>query len=327
MNFGVLLLLFSVGRSNSFLLDDRTTTATVLNTVNTVKNFDDLVAVVFSEREARLKLEKRVTDLEKELLVTQQGLTEVYHDNQRLNATVAFLESENTLLKSNYDALDYSYKELKANVTRIDSNIVDQRDNITSLVAENAAFKIQYDDLQLENMELVMNYTKTGTEVYHIKEKCEQLNKMQKQLQNDTNNLEYLLKDTTVRVDRIVHDNIARKDDYVGLYNKAISTETKLTEFATNTSDAMNRTSYEFATMLDKNINELASNTSDAINRSSHEFASMLAKNMNDLGQFQNQTAHQLRERIASIDHALQITSTKLDSEIHSMSGRGIVLF
>lgn len=76
------------------------------------EHFTVLLNLIGEEKKSRLHLEKRVNQLQSELISTQQGVTQVYHSGQKHNSTIRQQSASLTNLERNYNELQRKYDSL-----------------------------------------------------------------------------------------------------------------------------------------------------------------------------------------------------------------------
>lgn len=117
---------------DGFLLDDRTKQATTSGPILTDENYNALFNLIIHERQSRAKLEQHLLRLEQELLVTQQGVTDIFHASADNNVTLKHqaknwntlrieyndLKNDHTLLKLKFQVLSTNHSSLE-NYTRL----------------------------------------------------------------------------------------------------------------------------------------------------------------------------------------------------------------
>lgn len=74
----LVVFVFSI-RCNGFLLDDRTNLTTSGVSTLSEGHFAMLLGLLAEEKQSRLKLKRQVEQMQRELLSTQRGVTEVFH--------------------------------------------------------------------------------------------------------------------------------------------------------------------------------------------------------------------------------------------------------
>lgn len=194
-------------RCNGFLLDDRTNLTTKGVSTLSEGHFAMLLGLLAEEKQSRLKLERQVEQMQRELLSTQRGVTEVFHT-----------------AKSNKEILTLQNGTLE----NTDSNYID--------------LKIKYDLLQNAFNELKVNYSILEMYYHQVENKLTRIESLQgvsdlkiiDQIRNETHHLQQDLQATNYKLSSVVNDVNARKQDFLALYGKADTTEKELTNVSAN---------------------------------------------------------------------------------------------
>lgn len=118
LNFGVFC--------SGFLLDDRTSPSQPTDQSMSDKQFYMLMNLLTKEENARLKLEDEISQLKKELLVTQQGVTTNYHTYHQSNETLSMelktMKEDMSKMVHNYSNLQMKYDLVKAELNEVKLN-------------------------------------------------------------------------------------------------------------------------------------------------------------------------------------------------------------
>ncbi|CAG2192380.1 unnamed protein product [Mytilus edulis] len=164
----------------------------------TETHFNMLMDLLAEERHARLKQNTKISQLENELIATQQGVTTNFHASNSVNDT---LKTELDVLKgdmrkmiSNYSKLQNEYTLVKAelNVLKLNNSRTNQYNS--RLEQELSAVK------QLKsvaNLQTILNLT------------------------DDAKRLEHELQITNNKISSIANDVSARKQDFIALFQQS----------------------------------------------------------------------------------------------------------
>ncbi|CAG2226812.1 unnamed protein product [Mytilus edulis] len=153
----LVVFVFSI-RCNGFLLDDRTNLTTKGVSTLSEGHFAMLLGLLAEEKQSRLKLERQVEQMQRELLSTQRGVTEVFHtaksNNEILtlqNGTMENTDSNYVDLKKKYNLLQNAFNELKVNYSILERFYHRMENNIDKL--RNETNELQQ-DIQATNYKL-----------------------------------------------------------------------------------------------------------------------------------------------------------------------------
>lgn len=197
LNFGVFC--------SGCLLDDRTSPSQPTDQSMSDKQFYMLMNLLTKEENARLKLEDEISQLKKELLVTQQGVTTNYHTYHQSNETLSM--------------------ELKT-----------MKEDMSKMVHNYSNLQMKYDLVKAELNEVKLNSTQISYYARVLEDEIESIKhlKIMADLQAiiniaiKANNIEHELNTTKTKLESVVHDLDARKQDLIALFNNGDKMETAL---------------------------------------------------------------------------------------------------
>lgn len=189
-------------RCNGFLLDDRTNLTTKGVSTLSEGHFAMLLGLLAEEKQSRLKLEQQVEQMQRDLLSTQRGVTEVFHtaksNNEILtlqNGTLENTDSNYVDLKKKYNLLQNAFNELKVNYSILERFYHRMENKLTTIESMHGVSYLKSID----------------------------------KLRNETNELQQDIQATNYKLSSVVNDVNARKQDFLALYNKADKTEKEMT--------------------------------------------------------------------------------------------------
>lgn len=184
-----------------FLVEDRTTNPTTAVGALSEKHFYMLLNLLTEERQARLKLEGRLLQLQKEQLATETGVTSIHHSSYVNNKT---LEDQAHLLKT----LEARFSELKN---------------------DHDALKVKFNQLQLNHSSLQKSSNQLEKEFTLLKQ-LPIVGELQfiVEVHNETKHLADELTLTKSKLGAVTNDVNARKQDFIALFQKADQTENNL---------------------------------------------------------------------------------------------------
>ncbi|XP_071171944.1 myosin-J heavy chain-like [Mytilus edulis] len=206
MHFKVLLInCFLFLKVNGFLFDDRTKPPALSGQTVTDTHFNMLMDLLTEERHARLKQNTKISQLENELIATQQGVTTnfiaAHSGNDTVKTILVVMEGNMRKMVSNYSNLQNEYNLVKAELNELKFNVT-RTNQYASLLEQELSNVKQLKSVA--NLQTVVNLT------------------------DDAKRLEHELQITNNKMSSIANDVSARKQDFIALYNKAEFTEHSL---------------------------------------------------------------------------------------------------
>lgn len=213
MNFEVFVfLLLNSVHCQAFLLDTVTQISPTKDQPLTDKHFDILMDLLMEQRRSQRKQDQVITQISQALLTLQQEVTRYQNQNQSGSIHNRLLECENKTEKlqreletviGNFEIMKNEYMLVVQNLTNVDTK----------------ANQIDKEIVMLKNL-------KSVTDLRNISD-----------IFNKTDRNELEIKMTNHRMNEVINDANARKQDVIALYNKADLTESNLDKHLKKLSD------------------------------------------------------------------------------------------
>ncbi|XP_071123385.1 uncharacterized protein [Mytilus edulis] len=213
MNFEVFVfLLLNSVHCQAFLLDTVTQISPTKDQPLTDKHFDILMDLLMEQRRSQRKQDQVITQISQALLTLQQEVTRYQNQNQSGSVHNRLLECKNKTEKlqreletviGNFEIMKNEYMLVVQNLTNVDTK----------------ANQINKEIVMLKNL-------KSVTDLRNISD-----------IFNKTDRNELEIKMTNHRMNEVINDANARKQDVIALYNKADLTESNLDKHLKKLSD------------------------------------------------------------------------------------------
>ncbi|CAG2211844.1 unnamed protein product [Mytilus edulis] len=198
----VFLLLFS-DHCQAFLLDTVTQISPTNDQSLTDKHFDILMDLLMEQRRSQRKQDQVITQMSQALLTLQHEVSKYQNQSQSGSVNIQLLECENKteMLQRKLDTVIENFETMKVEYMLVVQNLT---------IVDTKANQIDKEIGMLKNLKSV-SYLHNISDI---------LNK------TDRNELEIQM--TSHRMNEIINDANARKQDVIALYNKADLTEQTL---------------------------------------------------------------------------------------------------
>ncbi|CAC5396782.1 unnamed protein product [Mytilus coruscus] len=204
--------------ANGFLLEGKTLQPPTTSSLITDVHFDVLMKLLLEQRDSQRKQNQIITQLQSELLTTQQEVTNKYLDLNKctFNGT---LEKQYNHLLNKTDTLQNRFNILEQHYTALQTEYLQQQKthSVDIMYIHQNLSKLDVITKDLGNELLSLKHLKTVSDLQRVND-----------ILNDTKHLEDEIQKTNGKVNNLENDLEARKNDVLALFNKADLTERKL---------------------------------------------------------------------------------------------------
>lgn len=204
--------------ATGFLLEGKTLQPPTTNSLITDVHFDMLMKLLLEQRDNQRKQNQIIAQLQRDLLTTQQEVTNKYLDLNKssLNGTV---EKQYNHLLNRTDTLQNRLNILEQQYTALQNEYIQQQKmhSVDIMYMHQNVSKLDVITKDLGNELSSLKHLKTVSDLQRVND-----------ILNETKHLENEIQKTNGKVNILENNLEARKNDVLALFNKADLTERKL---------------------------------------------------------------------------------------------------